>query len=94
MKLRDHPKVSDHWPPTWAGSYGKGTKIAYAEEPEKFLSFHVVGQDLFLECEYEGNRCTGLVTIEDEEFREKLIKELEKHTGKSIREVGSLEIDF
>jgi hypothetical protein len=48
-----------------------------------------------IETEYQGQRVTGLYAIEDKDFAERLCQRLNADCiGKTIREIGEMDIDF
>ncbi len=96
MNLRHHPQLRHQWPPGWGGSYGPGDKFPSPEEPEKLLSVEESEKRsiIRLKAEYQGRQVTGVVKIGDLEFRSKLLEVLRQNIGKSIKEIGSLDIRF
>lgn len=85
---------SDVWPPTWGGWYGKGSKLASGEEPERVTSIRADDQAVILEVEYAGQELTGYIYLQDKASREKVLKALAPHVGKSVREIGSIDVDL
>ena len=94
VMLRNHPKLIGHWPPGWGGWYDTNTKTPLGEAPDKLLSIEASGNTIALEVEYSGNEFTGHLTINEPKFRENFLEVLNKSIGKSIKEIGSLDISF
>lgn len=92
--LRNHPKLFGQWPPGWGGWYGKGTKRPFGENPEKLLYVRESDSGIALDVEHDNNEFAGHITIDDSDFRKKFLKVLEQHIGKSIEEIGSIDLVF
>lgn len=69
MKLRDHPLVRPHWPPSWTPFYGSRTpardEIGILDDIR--LS-HVNDMCCFLLIVHEGTNYIGAITFDDDEF--------------------------
>lgn len=94
MRLRAHPKLSGKWPPTWTPRLSRTTKKPRGEQPDKLVSVRELEGAITLEVQFEGHRFSGYLAIEDMEFRKKLLKLLNKSLYRTIRQVGSLDVDF
>jgi hypothetical protein len=94
MRLRAHPKLSGKWPPTWTPRLSRASKKPRGEQPDKLLSVRELEGAITLEVSFEGHRFSGYLTIEDMEFRKKLLKLLNKSLYRSLRQVGSMNVDF
>ncbi len=94
MRLRAHPKLSGKWPPTWTPRLSRTTKKPRGEQPDKLLSVRELEGAITLEVQFEGHRFSGYLAIEDMEFRKKLLKLLNKSLYRTIRQVGSMDVDF
>jgi hypothetical protein len=94
VNLRDHPKLQGAWPSPWASFYGRGERHPSGEDPSRLLSVEKSDRrkTITLRAEFEGREVTGTMTIEDSQFRARLYDTLQEHVGKSIREIGSLDI--
>jgi len=100
MELRDHPLVSyrrlPSWPPTWSpakprtdlkplrGEIGRLSYTFAGAKPDRF----------FLVIEHEGHPYVGCLFIEDRIFCAQIIPILEKQVGRTIKEIGDLELSF
>jgi hypothetical protein len=95
VMLRHHPELFGHWPSGWGGWwYERDTKTPLGEAPGKLLSVEESGSTIAFEVEYDGNEFTGHLTINDPKFRGNFLEVLNKSIGKSIKEIGSLDILF
>ena len=74
MRLRAHPKLSGKWPPTWTPRLTRTSKKPRGEQPDKLLSVRELEGAITLEVQFEGDRFSGYLAIEDMEFRKKLLK--------------------
>lgn len=87
------------WPPTWGGSYRPGQKFAHGEVGDlievKLIETSLNSPNhLTLEAKYEGETISGDIRLDDPSLLEPLYQRLRECTGRSIREIGDLEIDF
>jgi hypothetical protein len=94
MRLRAHPKLSGKWPPTWTPRLSRTSKKPRGEQPDKLLSVRELEGAITLEVQFEGDRFSGYLAIEDMEFRKKLLKVLNKSLYRTLRQVGSTDVDF
>jgi hypothetical protein len=94
MRLRAHPKLSGKWPPTWTSRLSRTSKKPRGEQPDKLLSVRELEGAITLEVQFEGDRFSGYLAIEDMEFRKKLLKVLSKSLYRTLRQVGSMDVDF
>jgi hypothetical protein len=94
MRLRSHPKLLGKWPPSWTSRRGPATKRAYGERPERLLSVRELDRTVVLEAQYQNKKCTGYLSIDDSKFRKKLLRVLKKNIYKSIRIIGSINLNF
>ena len=94
MRLRAHPRLSGKWPPSWTPRVTRTTKKPRGEQPDKLLSVRELEGAITLEVQFEGERFSGYVAIEDMDFRKKLLKVLNKCLYRTLRQVGSIDMDF
>ena len=94
MRLRAHPKLSGKWPPSWTPRLTRSTKKPRGEQPDKLLSVRELEGAITLEVQYQGERFSGYLAIEDIEFRKKLAKVFTKCLYRTLRQVGSTDLDF
>ena len=94
MRLRAHPKLSGKWPPTWTPRLSRTSKKPRGEQPDKLLSVRELEGAITLEVQFEGDRFSGYLAIEDMEFRKKLLKVMNKSLYRTLRQVGSMDVNF
>ncbi|MGD9031997.1 MAG: hypothetical protein PVJ69_08540 [Desulfobacteraceae bacterium] len=94
MRLRAHPKLSGKWPPTWTPRLSGTSKKPRGEQPDKLLSVRELEGAITLDVQFEGERFGGYLAIEDIEFRKRLLKVLNKSLYRTLRQVGSTDVDF
>jgi hypothetical protein len=94
MRLRAHPKLSGKWPPAWTPRLSRTSKKPRGEQPDKLLSVRESEGTITLEVSFEGHRFSGYLAIEDIEFRKKLVKLLNKCLYRTLRQAGSIDVDF
>lgn len=98
MKLRDHPLMRYHgmksWPPVWVntrseptikrtGEIGTLTRVIYYSETPKRL---------FLRARADEQDYIGCLVFNDTQFCEQLNRILQSQVGRSIREIGDLDL--
>lgn len=100
MQLRDHPifilhKFNNWWPPPWIRT-GYSNKTLHGEVGVLVeAKYHErLPTRLFLRMEHEGGLYMGALVVDDASLCFQLYKFLQKHTGRTIKEIGDLEIDF
>lgn len=100
MQLRDHPillirGIISWWPPTW---------VSTREGPQKKLRGELgilvstilnqqLAQHLFIRMEYEQEPFLGALHVRDEALCYQFHILMQQHLGKSIKEIGDLEVD-
>ena len=102
MPLRTHMKMTwrgaPNWPPRWGGSYDRGVIIPAGEEGV-LLNVEIEGADrkapIHLKLTIEFQHCvfSGVLHFDDPNFIPILFDKLSHCTGRTIREVGDLELD-
>ena len=68
--------------------------MAYGERPEKLLAVRELQRTIILEAQYQNNLCTGYLTVNDPDFRQKLLKVFKENIHQSIRRIGSIDLTF
>ena len=101
MELRNHPLVTyrnlPSWPPTWVwigrnsdkqpkGEIGTLTRV----KADRSSLIH----RCFLWMEYEDSAYLGCLLLSDGAFCEQLLKLLQENIGRSIGEIGSLDLSY
>jgi len=97
MIVRYHPKLRDIWPPEPGGAYQRayrspqgGTDIL-----EQVFYYAPVAEskaDIALRTRYEGHEFTRDLLLEDPVFASQLVSWLRQHTGRTIQEIGDMEL--
>lgn len=102
MQLRDHPNLVRNsgyavWPPHWTTTRHED----FNEKPhgEIGILLDVVMQPLidnkiFMFVDQKGKRYIGLLSFDDRAFCSDLFKLLELQIGRSIKEIGDLDLTF
>ena len=99
MQLRDHPLMTyngvGNWPPAWVWRGGDNNKQIRGEIGvlrDVFLSKIEPSTRLFLIVEYESNEYVGCLMFSDGTFCGQVYRILRDQQGKSMVEVGSLDV--
>jgi hypothetical protein len=102
MQLRQHPKMRwegySNWPPMCGGATGPGVVMPIGEEGNlievrEFEDDSYGPHRLLVTVEHLGNRFQGSIPFDDQDFMKKLSKLLTNHRGRSLSEIGAVEID-
>ena len=92
MQLKDY---LSEWPPSWGGYYGRGSNI---QTPVEAILTSVKqferNQTITLVVSHEDQEAEGTITEEDSEFRLRLLKVFQKNIGRSIKKIGSVDIQL
>ena len=97
MNLRDHPLMRSHgvqsWPPVWVGKYGA------AERTGEIGKLTYVGSNprripraIFLHITHGSTPYCGSLLIEDPAFRLAMYELFQNHIGRTIQEIGDLDL--
>ena len=98
MQLRDHPLMCHHgkpnWPPIWSTPRHE-TTVPKGEVGtlELSLTHELFHSRIYLVMQFEGRRYMASVTFDDEAFCRQIQSVLQQHLGRSIKEIGDLEVD-
>src|SRR5262245_42478459 len=99
MELRDHPlmvyRSIRNWPPIWTkksrpitlrGEIGTLNRVVLTriEPPKK----------CFLFIDFNGESYTGTLIFDDASFCRQISDLLRQHSGKSIKDIGDLDLSF
>lgn len=97
MIVRYHPKLRDIWPPEPGGAYRPtyrspegGTDIL--EQVFYYAPVDAAKADIALRTRYEGQEFTRDLLLEDEAFASRLAAWLRQHRGRTIQEIGDMEL--
>ncbi len=97
LKLRNHPLMSHDalasWPPVWSrsGNDGRIGEIGILKQVNSEDNFC---KRCFLVIEYEGRRYVGALLFDDPRFCGFVATLLQDHVGRTIKEIGDLDISF
>jgi len=96
MKFRNHPLMSNAkgriWPPVWKEKFGERTLTG-----ELGVLMHI-GSDpksprsLYIHIAHENLSYVGRLLFDNSRFCHRISVLLQKHIGRSIREIGDLEL--
>lgn len=98
IRLREHPFLKltaglNWWPPAWTNEEKKtlkgelGTLVSAELRPDSPTC-------IFLRITYEGELFTGALSASDRALCRKLHALIEQHVGKTIKQIGDLEVGF
>jgi hypothetical protein len=102
MKLRDHPLMSAHgvsnWPPVWTQASG-GSRPKIVRDEVGILRYvhaydHPASDKCYLLIEYEGEHYLGSLIFDNATFCHHITALLRQHIGRSIEEIGDLDVSF
>ena len=91
LKRRSGEAVVSCWPPLWASSYGRGSKLAIAEEGI-LRSVERIGNRLSLTMEYDGREHVGGLEWDAPPSMDEVEKLLRAHVGEEIKALGELTV--
>jgi hypothetical protein len=99
VALQYHPKLRDIWPPEPGGGFARGTvfPINGADILERVFYYAPVGHakaDVSLKTIYQGHYHTRDLLIDDADFAQRLAAFLRDKVGRTIADLGMLEIEF
>ena len=83
------------WPPQWIGSPGEKGILTYGEEGVLKDVELIEGTDIIrVDAEYGGTTCSGLLYLDNPGNFLRLQHLLRENIGKTLAEIGNLEVDF
>ena len=101
MLLRDHPLMSyrsvRNWPPVWNDIDRPGKKSLRGEVgilKKVMLSNIQFANRCFLYIDYEGSSYIGCLLFDDKAFCSQIAKLLQGHCGRSLSEIGGLDLSY
>jgi hypothetical protein len=103
MELKRHPRMTyqgqSNWPPQWVGPYGPNNPLPSGEVGILVRVSCMGGMLDTLHCllgmEWNHQEYFGFVYFDDEDFVQTFVSLAQNHIGRSIAEIGSLDIpDF
>jgi hypothetical protein len=98
MELRNHPRVSQHgvcnWPPIWTPANPHNDKPRLQGEIGvlKYVICQLSRSTCFLMIACEGGEHIGRLIFDDGSFCQQIGKILETCTGRTIKEIGDLDL--
>jgi hypothetical protein len=98
MQLRDHPLMSHRgvrsWPPVWSQVTDSGNKTVRGELGVlRYVHANPsISNKCFLVIEHEGEKYVGCIIFDDQAFCVQLTTFLRTQTGRTIREIGDLDL--
>jgi hypothetical protein len=99
VKLRDHPLIrhpgGTSWPPVWTQRRIDGVKAVTGEDGI-LIDVHAAtdSNQCNLIVEDENENYTGALLFDEEKFCHEVADLLRQHIGKSIKDIGDLEVSF
>jgi hypothetical protein len=99
MKLRDHPKLSQQWPPEPGGAGPSSLKspIGRIDVLEEVLTYPNASQrqyNIALKTRYEGQTFTRDLIVDDLLFAANLTAKFREHIGSSITALDEIDVDL
>jgi hypothetical protein len=99
IKLRDHPLIRHsgglNWPPVWTQRRINGFKAQTGEVGALIYVYAARGSNKCdLVIEYENENYTGTLLFDEAKFCHQVADLLRQHIGKSIKDIGDLEVSF
>jgi hypothetical protein len=99
VALQYHPKLRDVWPPEPGGAFAPGASfpIDGSDVLERVFFYAPVRQakaNVSLKTVYKGQYHTRDLLIDDANFAERLASFLREQVGRTIADIGKLEVDY
>ena len=95
MKLRDHPLLCRTWPPAWWWKAGAENKKPKGEVGvlREVRAYSIQPSDrLYLIMENDGAEYLGILVVEDYALCDQMFTLLLQHCGRSIRDIGDIDL--
>src|SRR5689334_10066223 len=98
MQLRDHPifvvpNLGSWWPPVWVSS-GRDHSKTLNGEPGLLVETTIEASlpcRIFMRIEHQNERYLGALVVKDAVLCYQLNKLLQRHLGRTIKEIGDLD---
>lgn len=99
IALRLHPKLQGIWPPEPGGAFQRGTDFPLSGQDVLKQVFYYAPvshakANVSLKTFYKGAFHSRDLLIDDVEFARRLAERLKHALGKTVSELGEIEIDF
>jgi hypothetical protein len=98
MKLRDHPGMNyrgiSNWPPVWTQARKQSIKTLKGEIGilRYLYANNALSGKCYLVIDYEQEQYVGCLIFNDRSFSSQICDILRNHIGRSIQEIGDLDI--
>lgn len=96
MQLRDHPLMCYrgvcNWPPTWVSKEKTHALTGEVGTLRYVFASNQVQDKCFLVIDFENQSYIGTLMFDHPSFCVRIVHVLRSHTGRSIKEIGDLEI--
>jgi hypothetical protein len=99
MKLRDHPLMTyggvPNWPPVWTQMRIGGVEIVKGEVGV-LIYVHAAGASntCYLVIEHKIQNYNGILVFDDGQFCHQIVDLLQRCRGRSVKEIGDLQVSF
>jgi len=97
--LRNHPQLRDQWPTEPGGAFRPGYRspeggIDILEQVLYYAPVANAKANVALLTKYEGQQFTRDLLFDDPAFASRFVSWLRQHIGRTIHEIGELDIDL
>jgi hypothetical protein len=99
MMLRDHSLMTrktgfSTWPPKWTTTRTHANDMPAGEVGtlQQPLMNGLMGTKIFLFIDYNGSRYMGMLSFDDQIFCSKIFALLKANIGRSIKDIGDLDL--
>ncbi|HKY08039.1 MAG TPA: hypothetical protein VJQ55_07355 [Candidatus Binatia bacterium] len=84
-----------NWPPVWTRDRGQGLKTVRGEVGKLAFIYSnpAVSTRCYLVIDYNGENYVGTLIFDDRAFCKQVTDLLRRYLGKTIQEVGAIELD-
>jgi hypothetical protein len=99
MQLRDHPLMTTRnganiWPPTWSTTGQNDTPARGEVGILRYVKGSSESRKCFLVMEHENNHYVGTLWFRDLAFCSQICDILQQNIGRSIKEIGDLDLSY
>jgi hypothetical protein len=96
-RLRDHPLMRHHgaqnWPPVWTQARREGKKTLQGEVGVlEYVHAMAEAPKCYLVIEHNNEHYVGALLFDDRQFASQVYGLLRNHCGRSIKEIGDLDM--
>ena len=99
MQLRDHPMMTyrgvSNWPPVWTHAFGSNLETVTGDVGmlEDAAPHESLPQSCVLRMVYRNQHYVGCLMFDDPQFRSKICELLQFYLGRSIEEIGKIDLE-